>query len=110
MRPIADEDIPFIRTLLGNEDRTNYLFSGASMNRKQADSFIKQYFTGEEATVGMGVLIANHRESPVGFAGIIPTDCLGVHDCEFGFVLSMIIIRSLVTFTPSPKGIPAPDL
>ena len=88
LRPIATEDIPFIVSLLGDEDRTAYLFGGTPVNRKQAEVFIEQYFTAEAAAVGMGVLTANHRERPVGFAGIIPTDCLGGQDFEFGFVLS----------------------
>lgn len=77
LRPISDEDIPFITSLLSSEDRTRYLFSGTTMEPRRAAAFIKQHFTGEETGVGMGVLATNRPERLVGFAGIIPTDCLG---------------------------------
>ena len=88
LRPICDEDIPFITSLLSSEDRTKYLFSGTTMEPRQAAAFINQHFTGDETGVGMGVLATNRPERLVGFAGIIPTDCLGNQDFEFGFVLS----------------------
>lgn len=88
LRPIRSEDIPFVMSLLSSEDRTKHLFSGSTMDPQQALAFITQYFTAEEAVVGMGVLTTNRPERLVGFAGIIPTDCLGHQDFEFGFVLS----------------------
>jgi RimJ/RimL family protein N-acetyltransferase len=88
LRPLRDEDILFITSLLGNENRTKYLFGGTVMEPPQAAAFIKQHFTAEDATIGMGVLATNRQEGLVGFAGIIPTDCLGNRDFEFGFVLS----------------------
>lgn len=88
LRPLRDEDIPFITSLLGNENRTKHLFGGTTMGAQQATEFIKQHFTNEDATVGMGVLATKWPECLVGFAGIIPTDCLDNQDLEFGFVLS----------------------
>lgn len=88
LRPLRDRDIFFITSLLGNENRTRYLFGGTTMEPEQAAAFITEHFTAEEAPVGMGVLATNRPERLVGFAGIIPTECLGNQDLEFGFVLS----------------------
>ena len=88
LRPVRDGDIPFLTSLLGSENRTRYLFGSTVMDPEQARAFITQRFTAEDVPTGLGVVATNRPKGLVGFAGIIPTDCLGDQDVEFGFTLS----------------------
>lgn len=94
LRPLRSGDIPFLTTLMGSEERTRYLFGGAVMNPEQVMAFIAQRFTAEDAPTGLGILTARRPERLIGFAGIIPTGCLGEQDVEFGFTLSQPFERS----------------
>ncbi len=87
MRPIHDEDIPLITSLLCDEGRNHYLFAGTAMTPDKALALVRQYFTGEEETAGMGALIIIRTGKLAGFAGLIPTNCLGAGDFELGFAL-----------------------
>lgn len=87
LRPIRDEDIPLITSILSDGERNRYLFAGTAMTPDMALELIRQYFTGEEETAGMGALIINRTGRLAGFAGLIPTECLGAADVELGFAL-----------------------
>lgn len=87
LRPITDEDVPLIMSLLGDEGRNRYLFAGTAMTPERAFALVREYFSGPEDATGMGALIVNRPDRLAGFAGLIPTDCLGADDYEFGFAL-----------------------
>jgi RimJ/RimL family protein N-acetyltransferase len=57
------------------------------MTPDKAFALIRQYFSGEEEATGMGALVTNQSTGLAGFAGLIPTDCLGAEDFELGFAL-----------------------
>lgn len=88
LTPVSNEDIPFLKEILGDPERTRYLFGGSTMGEVEAGAFIERYFTPWDAPTGMGVLRARDSGRALGFAGIIATDCLGIADYEFGFVLA----------------------
>jgi len=58
------------------------------MNQTDALAFIDVHFTSENEPTGMGALVDHRSSELVGFAGIIPTSCIGQEEYEFGFAVN----------------------
>ena len=87
LRPLLKEDREPLVALLGDAAMMAHLLADRPMDRAEARAFLDARFTGEDEPEGLNVLALRATPGPIGFAGILPTTCMGREGYEFGFAV-----------------------
>jgi ribosomal-protein-alanine N-acetyltransferase len=88
LRTATEQDIPVMhQRVLGDAEVMRYVFQGVPMTLERAEQVMRKFFTFESLT-GIAVLAEKPTAELIGFAGVFPTEALGVSDFEIGFVLA----------------------
>jgi len=89
LRTATDQDIPVMhRRVLGDSEVMRYVFQGVPMRLERAEAVMRKFFTFGDSLTGIAVLAEKPAAELIGFAGVFPTEALGVSDFEIGFVLA----------------------
>jgi RimJ/RimL family protein N-acetyltransferase len=89
LRTATDRDIPVMhQRVLGDSDVMRYVFQGVPMTLERAEQVMRKFFTFGESLTGIAILAEKPAAELIGFAGVFPTEALGVSDFEIGFVLA----------------------
>jgi [ribosomal protein S5]-alanine N-acetyltransferase len=89
LRTATDQDIPIMhRRVLGDAEVMTYVFQGVPMTLERTEAVMRKFFTFGESLTGIAVLAEKPAGELIGFAGVFPTEALGVSDFEIGFVLA----------------------
>ena len=91
LRTAVEQDIPMMHArVFGDSDVMRYVFQGGPMTEQRAAEVMRKFFTFGDSLTGIAVLAENTADNIVGFAGLFPSEPLGVADFEIGFVLARI--------------------
>jgi ribosomal-protein-alanine N-acetyltransferase len=89
LRTATDQDIPIMHErILGNSEVMRYVFQGVPMTLERAGQVMRKFFTFGESLTGIAILEEKPAAEIIGFAGLFPTEVLGMDDFEIGFVLA----------------------
>jgi ribosomal-protein-alanine N-acetyltransferase len=89
LRTATEQDIPVMHErVLGDAEVMRYVFQGVPMTLERAEQVMRKFFTFGESLTGIAVLAEKSAAELIGFAGVFPTEALGVSDFEIGFVLA----------------------
>jgi len=89
LRTATEQDIPVMHErVLGDAEVMRYVFQGVPMTLERAEAVMRKFFTFGESLTGIAVLAEKPAAELIGFAGVFPTEALGVSDFEIGFVLA----------------------
>jgi len=89
LRTATEPDIPTMHErVLGESDVMRYVFQGVPMTLERAGQVMRKFFTFGDSLTGIAVLAEKPAAELIGFAGVFPTEALGVNDFEIGFVLA----------------------
>jgi RimJ/RimL family protein N-acetyltransferase len=89
LRTATEQDIPVMhQRVLGDAEVMRYLFQGVAMTLERAAEVMRKFFTFGESLTGIAILAEKPAGELIGFAGVFPTEALGVSDFEIGFVLA----------------------
>jgi ribosomal-protein-alanine N-acetyltransferase len=89
LRTVTEQDIPVMHErVLGDAEVMRYVFQGVPMTLERAEQVMRKFFTFGESLTGIAVLAEKPAAELIGFAGVFPTEALGVPDFEIGFVLA----------------------
>jgi len=89
LRTATEQDIPVMHErVLGDAEVMRYVFQGVPMTLERAEAVMRKFFTFGESLTGIAILAEKPAAELIGFAGVFPTEALGVSDFEIGFVLA----------------------
>jgi RimJ/RimL family protein N-acetyltransferase len=89
LRTATEPDIPIMHErVLGESDVMRYVFQGVPMTLERAGQVMRKFFTFGDSLTGIAILTEKPAAEIIGFAGVFPTEALGVEDLEIGFVLA----------------------
>jgi ribosomal-protein-alanine N-acetyltransferase len=89
LRTATAQDIPIMHErVLGDAEVMRYVFQGVPMTLERAEAVMRKFFTFGESLTGIAILAEKPTGELIGFAGVFPTEALGVSDFEIGFVLA----------------------
>lgn len=89
LRTAVDDDIPIMHArIFGDSDVMRYVFQGGPMTKERTTEVMRRFFTFGDSLTGIAILAEETADNIVGFAGLFPSEPLGVADFEIGFVLA----------------------
>jgi ribosomal-protein-alanine N-acetyltransferase len=89
LRTAVEQDIPILHArVFGESDVMRYVFQGEPMTEERTAEVMRKFFTFGESLTGIAVLAEKTADNIVGFAGLFPSEPLGLTDFEIGFVLA----------------------
>ena len=89
LRTAVAQDIPTMHArVFGDSEVMRYVFQGGPMTEERTAEVMRKFFTFGESLTGIAVLAEGAADNVVGFAGLFPSEPLGVNDFEIGFVLA----------------------
>lgn len=89
LRTAIEQDIAMMHArVFGDKEVMRYVFQGGAMTKERAAETMRKFFTFGESLTGIAVLAEGAADNIVGFAGLFPSEPLGVRDFEIGFVLA----------------------
>jgi [ribosomal protein S5]-alanine N-acetyltransferase len=89
LRTAIEQDIPMMHArVFGDSEVMRYVFQGRPMTEERVAEVMRKFFTFGESLTGIAVLAEKTADNIVGFAGLFPSEPLGVTDFEIGFVLA----------------------
>jgi ribosomal-protein-alanine N-acetyltransferase len=89
LRTAVEQDIPMMHArVFGDSEVMRYVFQGGPMTEQRTAEVMRKFFTFGDSLTGIAVLAEKTADNIVGFAGLFPSEPLGVNDFEIGFVLA----------------------